>query len=163
MKKVAIYARCSTYNKDQRIEVQIDQLKPYCFSRSWEIVEVISDVGFSGGTDKRPGLKRLMNLAKTRKIDVIVVTKLDRFFRSLNHMVATLQELNEIGVEFISLNDQIDLTTASGRLMVHIISAFAEFEKNLIRDRTIAGLEYTKSKGTKLTTYKYIIKPKLFL
>lgn len=150
VKRVVLYTRCSTSNKDQRVEVQIEQLKAYCSSRDWKIEHEISDVGFSGGTDKRPGFKKLMILAKTRKIDVIVVTRLDRFFRSMNHMTTTLQELDDIGVAFISLNDQIDLTTASGRLMMHIISAFAEFEKNIIRDRTIAGLEYSRSKGIKL-------------
>ena len=150
MKRVAIYSRCSTVNKDQKIEVQVNQLDNYCKSRGWTVSHRICDIGFSGGTDKRPGLKELLELARKRKIDIIIVTKLDRFFRSLNHMVSVLQELTDIGVEFISLGDQIDLSTAAGKLMVHIISAFAEFEKNLIRDRTLAGLEYARKSGKTL-------------
>jgi DNA invertase Pin-like site-specific DNA recombinase len=114
------------------------------------ITEEIVDHGFSGGTDKRPGLKRLMELVKARKVDVVVVTKLDRLARSLRHLVTLLDEFSSLGIQFVSLKDQIDMTTASGRLMLHIIGAFAEFERSLIRERTVAGLEHARRLGKRL-------------
>ena len=145
-KRVAIYARVST-TKDQHPEVQIDDLKTYCRSRGWIIVTEIVDTGYSGRSDQRPGLKQLMTAAKTRRVDIVVVVKLDRLFRSLKHMIMTLQELTDLGVEFVSLRDQVDLTTASGRLMVQMIAAFAEFELALIRERSICGQEHARRQG----------------
>lgn len=149
-RRVVIYARCSTSHHEQKVDLQICLLKDYCRSRGWEVIEEISDEGFSGSTDKRPGLKRLQELVRERKVDVVVVVKLDRLFRSIKHLVQTLSEFSEIGVEFVSLKDQMDMTTASGRLMIHIIAAFAEFERSLIRERVMMGLDYAKLKGKKL-------------
>lgn len=145
-KRVAIYARVST-TKDQKPEVQIDELLRYCQSRGFIVTHQIIDQGFSGKTDQRPGLKQLMALTKSRKVDVVCVVKLDRLFRSIKHMVITVQDFTDIGVEFISIRDQVDLTTASGRLMLHMLAAMAEFERELIRERTIAGQEYARRKG----------------
>jgi DNA invertase Pin-like site-specific DNA recombinase len=149
--RVAVYCRVSTADK-QNPESQAAELTQYCLARGWTINEEITDKGFSGGTgpDQRPGLSHLMALARTRKIDVICVTKLDRLFRSLRHLVAVLDELQVLGVLFVSIRDQIDLTTAGGRLMLHLLAAFAEFERALIRERTIAGLAYVRSKGKRL-------------
>src|SRR5882757_6013047 len=94
--RVAIYARCSTSHHDQKPEVQIQELKRYCSARDWKITEEIIDHGFSGGTDQRPGLKQLMALVHSRKVDVVVVTKLDRMARSLKHLVTVLDELNSL-------------------------------------------------------------------
>ncbi len=145
---VAIYSRVSTADR-QNPEAQLGQLRRYCTDRKWVVVEAITDRGFSGGTGpkERPGLGGLMAMARSRKIEVVVVTKLDRLFRSLKHLVAVLDELQTLGVLFVSIHDQIDLTTASGRLMVQIVGAFAEFERSLIRERTVAGLTYVRSKG----------------
>ncbi len=148
--KAVIYARCSTSQHDQNPEVQTEELRRYCRARGWEIVEEVVDHGFSGATDKRPGLKRLNELVKSRRVDVVIVVKLDRLFRSIKHLITTLQDYSDIGVEFVSIKDQVDLTTASGRLMLHIIGAFAEFERALIRERTVMGLDYARSKGKKL-------------
>jgi len=142
--------RVSTSHHEQKPEVQIKELKSYCAARRWTIVEEIIDHGYSGDTANRPGLKRLSKLVKSRRADAVVVCKLDRLFRSLKHMVITLQEFSDLGVDFVSLHEQIDMTTAAGRLMLHIVAAFAEFEKDLIRERTIAGLEYARSKGKRL-------------
>lgn len=116
------------------------------------VVDEITDRGYSGGTGpaQRPGLARLMALARARKVDVIVCTKLDRLFRSLKHLVTILDEFQSLGVMFVSVGDQIDLSTASGRLMVHLLASFAEFERALIRERTVAGLAYVRSKGQRL-------------
>jgi putative DNA-invertase from lambdoid prophage Rac len=144
------YSRVSTSHHDQKPEVQVETLRSYSATRGWQIVDDIVDHGFSGGTDRRPGLKRLLTLVRTRKVDVVIVTKLDRLARSLRHLVSLLDEFSSLGVQFVSISDQIDLTTASGRLMLHIIGAFSEFERSLIRERTVAGLAYARSQGKKL-------------
>lgn len=147
-KRCAIYARVSTY-KDQRVEVQLDLLKEYVTSRGFLLTNAISDQGQSGATDKRDGLQELLKLIRSRKVDVVVVSKPDRLFRSLKHMTTVVEEMTQLGVEFISLSEQIDLTTSTGKLMLHIFSAFAEFEKNIIRERTLLGLEHSRKKGIK--------------
>jgi putative DNA-invertase from lambdoid prophage Rac len=145
-KRVLIYSRVSTTDKGQNTEVQAMALREYCSARGWDITEEIAD-NASGGTDDRPGLKRLMSLARSRKVDVIVVARLDRLFRSLKHMVTTLEELQSLKVLFISVAEAIDQTTAAGRLQLQIMSAFAEFERALIRERTMSGLEYARSQN----------------
>jgi DNA invertase Pin-like site-specific DNA recombinase len=147
--KVATYSRVST-ERDQDPEAQRVELANYCRSREWELFEEVVDHGFSGGTDQRPGLKRLLSLVRSRKIDLVVVTKLDRLARSLRHLVSILDELSSLGVKFVSIHDEIDLTTASGRLMLHIIAAFGEFERSLIRERTLLGLLHARRKGVRL-------------
>ena len=148
-KRVAIYARVST-TRDQSPECQLDDLQRFCAARGWEVTEKIVDHGFSGASEKRPGLKKLLELTRSRKIDVVVVSKLDRLFRSMRHLVLTLQDFSELGIEFISLHDQIDLTTASGRLMFHLIASFGEFERELIRERTILGVNFARQSGKRL-------------
>lgn len=148
-RRVTVYARCSTA-RDQKPEVQLEELRRYCSARGWVIVEEIVDHGFSGTRSDRPGLKRLMELVRSRQVDVVLVLKLDRLFRSLKHVVVTLQEFTELGIDFVSIKDQIDVTTASGRLMLHLLAAFAEFERELIVERTILGVEYAKSQGKRL-------------
>lgn len=145
------YSRVSTADK-QNPEAQTIELRRYCEARDWPIIQEITDKGFSGGTgpDQRPGLRQLMTLARARKVDVIVVVKLDRLFRSVKHLVAVLDELQTLGVLFVSTGDQLDLTTASGRLMMQIVGAFSEFERALVRERTLAGLAYARSRGRKL-------------
>lgn len=145
-KRCLIYARVST-NKDQRVDVQLDLLKRYVSSRGFVLTNEISDQGQSGATDRRDGLQELLALVRSRKVDVVIVLKLDRLFRSMKHMVTIVEEMNQLGVEFISLTEQIDLTTSTGKLMLHIFSAFAEFEKNLIRERTLLGLEHSRKAG----------------
>lgn len=149
-KRTLIYVRCSTTQHEQKPEVQLEELRRYCQARGWQLAEEIVDHGFSGSNDKRPGFKRLQELVRSRKVDIVVVVKLDRLFRSIRHLVVTLQEFSDLGVEFVSVKDQVDLTTASGRLMAHVIGAFAEFERALIRERTMMGLEHARSKGKKL-------------
>jgi len=147
-KNVLIYVRVST--PDQNPQIQISELRRYCEARQWVISEEIIDHGFTGANDKRPGLQKLLTMARARQIDVVVVVKLDRLFRSLRHLVTTLQEFTDLGIEFVSIKDQIDLTTASGRLMLHILAAFSEFEKSLIIERTIAGVNHAREQGKRL-------------
>lgn len=147
-KRCLIYARVST-NKDQRIEVQLDVLREYANRRGFVIAKEISDQGQSGATDKREGLQELLRLVRSRQVDVVITLKLDRLFRSLKDMINVLDELNSLSVDYISLTEQIDLTTSTGKLMVQIFSAFAEFERNLIRERTLLGLEHSRKAGVK--------------
>jgi DNA invertase Pin-like site-specific DNA recombinase len=145
--KCAIYARVSTKNGNQNPELQLTELRDYTRARGWEIAGEFVDVGVSGAKDSRPQLDAMMKLAKQRKIDTVVVWKLDRFGRSLRHLVNALAELEALGVAFISLRDSIDLSTPQGKLMFAVIGAMAEFERGLIRERVKAGLAVARSKG----------------
>ena len=149
IKRIALYARCST-SRDQSPEAQIRELRNYCAARGWEIAEEVVDHGYSGTTDKRPGLKRLMELSRARKVDVVITLKLDRLFRSLKHLILTLQEFEELGIEFVSTGDQIDLTTSTGRFTMHVIGAFSQLERDIIVSRTMVGLANARAKGKRL-------------
>jgi DNA invertase Pin-like site-specific DNA recombinase len=147
--RVALYARVSTLN-NQDPEMQLSELREYAGRRGWQIVEEFSDQGVSGCKESRPALNRLMADACRRRFDAILVWKIDRFGRSLKHLVNALAELAALGVAFISLRDNLDLSTPSGRLMFQIIGAMAEFERALIQERVRAGLRNARSKGKKL-------------
>ena len=148
--RVALYARCSTHDKGQDPQLQITPLREYCQKRGFTIVEEYVDNGISGIKEKRPQLDRLLQAARKRQIDVILVWKLDRFGRSLKQLVMLLEELSSLGVGFISYQDSLDLTTPQGRLMFHIIGAMAEFERELISERVRAGLDNARRKGKRL-------------
>lgn len=148
--KALTYSRVSTSHHEQKPEAQVAELRRYCTAREWTITEEIVDHGYSGGTDQRPGLKQLLVLVRSRKVEIVVVTKIDRMARNLRHLVSLIDEFSTLGVQFVSIGDQIDMTTASGRLMLHIIAAFADFERSLIRERTVAGLAYARSQGKTL-------------
>lgn len=130
--------------------MQLTELREFVAKRGWELAGEFVDVGVSGSKDSRPQLDAMMRLAKSRKLDVIAVWKLDRFGRSLRHLVDTLEELKAVGCDFVSLRDNLDLTTPAGRMMFHVIGAMAEFEQELIRERVRAGLAHARSKGQKL-------------
>lgn len=144
MKRVAIYIRVST--EEQKTDMQRDELLKFAFARNWK-GQIYEDLGVSGTTANRPALKKLLSDVRSRKVDVVLCWKLDRLFRSLKHLVVTLQEFEELGVQFVSLKDNIDLTTSSGRLMMHMLGAFAEFEASLIKERIKSGLASAVSKG----------------
>jgi len=145
--RVGIYLRVST--QDQNTEIQKGELQRFAEARGWASVRVYEDKA-TGTNANRPALKEMLRDARKRVIDVIVVWKLDRFARSLKDLVTMLQELSELGVEFVALKDNIDLTTSSGRLMMHMIGAFAEFEASLIRERVRAGIANARAKGKRL-------------
>ena len=148
--RAALYARCSTLDKGQDPELQLAPLREYCQRRGLTIANEYVDNGISGTKDRRPQLDRLLEAARKRQIDLIVVWKLDRFGRSLKQLVMALEELSSLGVGFISYQDNLDLTTPQGRLMFHIIGAMAEFERELIRERVKAGIENARRKGKRL-------------
>lgn len=148
--KVALYARVSTNNHGQDVNLQLSELREYCQRRGWAISSEYVDAGVSGSKDSRPELNRLMADAKQRQFDAVLVWKLDRFGRSLKHLVVALAEFESLGITFVSLRDSLDLTTPQGRLMFGIISSFAEFERSLIQERVRAGLRNARSRGQKL-------------
>src|SRR5450755_3884096 len=147
--RVALYARVSTLN-NQDPEMQLAELREYAGRRGWEIVEEFTDQGVSGAKESRPALNRLMADACRRRFDGVLVWKIDRFGRSLKHLVNALAELAALGVAFISLRDNLDLSAPSGRLMFQIIGAMAEFERALIQERVRAGLRNARAKGKRL-------------
>lgn len=146
--RVGLYARVSTIDKQQDPEMQLRELRLYAKEREWAINEYVDRC--SGVKEKRPEFMRLMADAKSGNIDVVLTWKIDRFSRSLKHLLNTLDELQDIGVAFVSLKENLDLTTSVGKLMSHVIGAFAQFEKDLVRERVIAGLANAKAKGKKL-------------
>jgi len=154
--RVAIYARVSTLN-GQDPHMQTRELKEYCQRRGWPIEGEYVDLGVSGAKDSRPELNRLMSDAKRRRFDSILVWKLDRFGRSLRHLVNAIAELESIGVTFVSLTDNLDLSTPSGRLMFQVIAAMGEFERELIRERVRSGMRNAKEKGKSIGRPRSIV------
>jgi DNA invertase Pin-like site-specific DNA recombinase len=146
-KRVVAYVRVST--TDQSTELQRREIEDYCRARGWAIPAFYEDKKSGTSTD-RPSFKQLIEECRARKVDLLLVWKLDRFARSMKDLVNTLQEFSELGIEFISLKDQIDMTTSTGRLMTNIIGAFAQFECDLIKSRVNAGLANAKAKGVRL-------------
>src|SRR5215510_991259 len=130
--------------------MQLNELREYAARRGCMIVEEYIDQGVSGCKGSRPALNRLMSAAKQRRFDAVLVWKLDRFGRSLRHLVNALAELEALGVAFVSLRDNLDLTTPAGRLMFQIIGAMAEFERALIQERVKGGLRNARAKGKRL-------------
>lgn len=145
--RVAIYARVSTL--DQEPENQLAELRRYAEARNWTAAEYV-DHGVSGAKDRRPALDQLLKDAKSRRFDVLVCWRLDRLGRNLKHLVTLLDELQALGVSFVSLGEGIDCTTPAGRLQLHILAALAEFERGRIQERVKAGLARAKRQGTRL-------------
>src|ERR1700680_209319 len=148
--RVAIYARVSTTNHGQDAGLQTREQHQFAEARGWQVFDDYIDQGVSGSKDSRPELNRLMADAHKRRFDVVLVWKLDRFGRSLRHLVNALAEFESLNIAFVSLSDNLDLSTASGRLMFNIIGAMAEFERELIRERVRAGMKNAKAKGTRI-------------
>jgi DNA invertase Pin-like site-specific DNA recombinase len=153
---VALYARVSTLN-GQDPEMQLRELREYSSRRGWSITNEYIDQGVSGSKESRPALNELMGDAHRRKFDAVLVWKIDRFGRSLKHLVNSLAELGALGVAFISFRDNLDLSTPSGRLMFQIIGAMAEFERALIQERVRAGLRNAQAKGRRLGRPRVVV------
>ena len=137
--KAAIYARVSTM--DQEPENQLQELRRYVDARGWMATEYV-DKGVSGAKDRRPALDELLTDARRRRLDVLVYWRLDRLGRNLRHLITLLDELQALGVAFVSLAEGIDATTPAGKLQMHILGAIAEFERSRLRERTMAGLAH---------------------
>jgi DNA invertase Pin-like site-specific DNA recombinase len=130
--------------------MQLAELREHASRRGWEVAGEYVDEGVSGSKESRPELNRLMADAHRRLFDVVLVWKIDRFGRSLKHLVNAIADLDAYGVAFASLKDNLDLSTPSGRLMFQIIGAMAEFEKALIQERVKAGLQHARQTGKQL-------------
>ena len=124
--RAAIYARVSTF--DQEPENQLTEIRRYVTARGWTSAEYV-DRGVSGAKDRRPALDELLKDARRRRFDVVVVWRLDRLGRNLRHLIVLLEELQALGIAFVSLNEGIDATTPAGKLQMHILGAIAEFER----------------------------------
>jgi DNA invertase Pin-like site-specific DNA recombinase len=145
--RAAVYARVSTL--DQEPENQLGELRRYVEARSWIAQEYV-DRGVSGSKDRRPALDCLLRDAKQRRFDVLVCWRLDRLGRNLRHLVTMLEDLQHLGVAFVSLGEGIDCTTPAGKLQLHILAALAEFERERIRERVLAGLQRARTQGRRL-------------
>lgn len=147
--RAALYARCSTLNHGQDPEMQLRELREYAGRRGWQIAEYV-DVGISGTREKRPELDRLISDAHHRRFDVVAVWKFDRFARSVSHLLRALETFNALGIEFVSLSEQMDTSTPTGRMVFTVLGAVAELERSLIVERVRAGLRNARAKGKRL-------------
>ncbi len=145
--RAAIYARVSTL--DQEPENQLQETRRYVEARGWTCVEYV-DRGISGAKDRRPALDGLVADAKRRRFDVLVCWRLDRLGRNLRHLITLLEDLQALGVAFVSLAEGIDATTAAGKLQMHVLGAIAEFERARIAERVKAGLQRARAQGKRL-------------
>jgi DNA invertase Pin-like site-specific DNA recombinase len=141
--RAAIYVRVSS--DAQTVDNQLLELRSYLAARQWTIAGEYRDEGICGAKDRRPALDRLVKDARRRKFDVVVTWKLDRLGRNLKHLITLLDELQTLGVAFVSLGEGIDATTPAGKLQMHILGAIAEFERGRIVERVRAVLAGAKA------------------
>ncbi|MEE8113732.1 MAG: recombinase family protein [Nitrososphaerales archaeon] len=146
--RVALYARVST--TDQSTDSQLLDLKRYVSERGWNIFKEYVDEGISGTKDSRPALNELMNDAKKRRCDVVLVWRFDRFARSTKHLILALEEFKNLGIDFVSYQENIDTSSPLGSAIFTIISAVAQLERDIIAERVKAGLRRAKENGKKL-------------
>ncbi|MEO5968403.1 MAG: recombinase family protein [Bdellovibrionia bacterium] len=142
--RVGLYARISTHDQ-KTLSLQLNQMRRYVKDRDWRVALEVQDVG--SGAQERPRREDILKAARRREIDLVIVWKLDRWGRSLVDLVTTLKELSGLGVGFISLTEAMDLTTPTGRAMTGLLAVFAEFEREILRERIKAGIAYAKSQG----------------
>jgi DNA invertase Pin-like site-specific DNA recombinase len=146
--KVAIYARVSTLEQDSGM--QVAALREYCARRGWVIYREYIDQGQSGAAAARPALDELMRDAGAHKFSGVLVWKFDRLFRSVQHMLEALDRFRTLGVDFASITEAIDTTTSLGKMVFVFLAAYAEFERDLIRERTLAGMARAKANGKRI-------------
>lgn len=144
---VALYARVST--EDQSCELQLREMREYCSRRGWAVFGEYVDTGWSGAKASRPQLDKLLKAASQHRFDCVMVWKLDRFGRSVANFVQHMQNLDQWGVRFMAITQTIDTDQASptSRLLIHLMAAFAEFERAMIQERVRAGMKAAKARG----------------
>jgi putative DNA-invertase from lambdoid prophage Rac len=142
--KVGLYARVSTHDQ-QTLPMQLAAMREYAKRRGWKIALEEKEVG--SGAKTRPKREELLRAARRRDVDAIVVWRLDRWGRSLLDLIATLQELHSVGVGFVSLTEALDMTTPGGRALAGMLAVFAEFERDILRDRVKAGIAQARKEG----------------
>lgn len=150
--RVALYCRVSTeeQKKKNSVEMQLLDLRKYCEQRDFSIHKEYSDEAVSGTKDRRPALDALMEDARKRKFDVVLVWRFDRFARSTKHLITALEEFRHLGIDFISYQENIDTSSPLGKAIFTIVSAVAELERNIAIERVRAGLANAKAKGKQL-------------
>jgi len=147
MFRAGLYARVST-NEQQTLAMQNRAMREYAARRGWTIALQVREV--NSGAARREARERLLDAARRREIDIVLVWRLDRWGRSVTDLLATLQELEHLGVGFVSLTEALDLTTPAGRAMAGLLAIFAEFEREILRERTRAGLAHARRSGKRL-------------
>jgi DNA invertase Pin-like site-specific DNA recombinase len=145
--RVGLYARVSTYDQ-KTLPLQIRAMLEYAGKRNWTIAKQVKEVG--SGASQREMRETLIAHARRREIDVVLVWRLDRWGRSVADLVSTLQELQHLGVGFVSLTEALDLTTPAGRAMAGLLAVFAEFEREILRERVRASLIHARHNGKRL-------------
>lgn len=147
MFRAGLYARVST-NDQQTLAMQNRAMREYAARRGWMIAVQVREVG--SGAAKREAREKLLEAARRREIDIVLVWRLDRWGRSVTDLLATLQELEHLGIGFVSLTEALDLTTPAGLAMAGLLAIFAEFEREILRERTKAGLAHARANGKRL-------------
>jgi DNA invertase Pin-like site-specific DNA recombinase len=147
--RIAIYARVSTKN-GQVPEMQLAELREYIRNRKWKTAGEYVDKGISGVSDSRPELSRLIADANRRSFDAVAVWKFDRFARSVSHLLRALETFRALGIEFVSLSENIDTSTPTGKMVFTVLASVSELERSLIGERVRAGLRNAKARGTRL-------------
>jgi len=145
-KRAAIYARVSTI-VGQSPAMQLDVLREFAARRGFDVVTEFVDHGASGARERRPALDKLMDAARKRAFDVVLVYRFDRFARSVRHLIAGLDEFDALGIDFVSYGESLDTSTPMGRAMFSIIGALGELERNLIVERSIEGQRRARARG----------------
>ena len=158
--KIAIYARVSTSN-GQNPETQLRELRDYCARRNSDLPREYVDVGISGVKEKRPELDRLLVDAHHRRFDAVVVWRFDRFARSVSHLLRALENFRSLGIEFVSLSEQVDTSTPTGKMVFTVLGAVAELERSLIVERVKAGIRNAQAKGKKLGRPRKVPNPEI--
>jgi DNA invertase Pin-like site-specific DNA recombinase len=153
--RVGTYARVST--KDQSCEMQMRDLRAYCAARGFTIIREYIDIGQSGAKDSRPQLNELMADARKRKFDSILVWRFDRFARSTKHLLLSLEEFRSLGIQFVSYQENIDTSSPLGQALFTIVSAVAQLERDLIRERVSAGVRNARANGKQLGRPRRIV------
>lgn len=146
----AVYSRVSSVGHGQDPNMQTRELIEYCQRRGWEIFGSYVDEGVSGKKDSRPALNRLMADAHARRFDVVVVWRFDRFSRSVSHLCRALETFHALKIDFVSMMEQIDTTTAAGTFVFHVLAAVAQSERQTTVERVRAGLKNARAKGKRL-------------
>jgi DNA invertase Pin-like site-specific DNA recombinase len=146
--RAAIYARVST--TDQKLALQRDEARTVIDRRGWSFFHVYEDHGASGISRERRGLEELLRDARRGFFEVLVVWRADRLFRSVHDMVTTLEELGRLGVDFVSVTEPFDTSTPTGKLLFHLCTAFAQFERDVLIERTVAGMAAARRRGKRI-------------
>src|SRR5690242_10449067 len=148
--RVAIYGRVSTTGHGQDVSMQTRELRQFAEARNWQVAGEYVDAGVSGEKDSRPELNRLMADAHKRRFDVVCVWRFDRFARSVSHLLRALETFKALGIQFVSLSEQLDTSTPTGKMVFTVLGAVAELERSLIVERVRAGLRNARAKGKRI-------------